>query len=115
MILDRFWSKVRVMGGNTCWNWREGTSQGYGDFFVGLNDGRQHLGAHVFALAVSTASFPIGAHARARFTPDDIRAMRRLAASGMSTRRLAHLYETNRSHVHRIVTGQTWQLDEGAP
>jgi hypothetical protein len=50
-ILNRFWSKVKILGPDDCWPWLASLhGLGYGQFNIGRPDGRQYtINAHVVA------------------------------------------------------------------
>ncbi len=56
---ERFWEKVDRRGPEDCWDWRGGTTNGYGSF--GYSEARRLL-AHRFAYELLVGPIPDGAH-----------------------------------------------------
>lgn len=59
-FLDRFWSKVLVLGEDDCWPWLAGQADGYGSFMLTLSSEtgqpwrRRSIPAHVVAYETAT-------------------------------------------------------------
>lgn len=60
--LNRFWSKVNVLGKDDCWEWKSGTNgKGYGQFFIRL-EGKKliHEYAHRISWMLKFGDIPEG-------------------------------------------------------
>ena len=62
-VVERFWSKIRVLGPDDCWMWlnaRKGLpGKQYGNFHCGV-DGIRYIGAHRFAWIIANGPIPDG-------------------------------------------------------
>ena len=62
--VERFWSKVLILGFDDCWDWQGAKDpNGYGRFMIGMIDGvRLSVLAHRFAYVAATGDEPAGLH-----------------------------------------------------
>lgn len=73
---------------------------------VRVSQMRRRLAPHTIGRFTGAAGY-LGLHHSAKLTPKDVRAVRRLAAGGLSHKRIGQRYGVDASTISRIVNGRT--------